>query len=82
MVESLVGLIVMVMVTSFMASLVQLASEILEPKPFLTELDKSIVEQYRFASKSSISEEIMEEEVSKFICKLPRDSNYGSRDGC
>lgn len=74
MIESLVGLTVMVMVTAFMASLVQLASGIMQPKTTLTELDKSIVTQYQYAAKLSGSKEVIEEEVAKFICTLPRDT--------
>ena len=86
MIESLVGLSIMVVLTTFMASLVQLAAEVLQPKPSLTESQKSVVLQYliiKGASRPNASQiDVKESSVAKYICGLPIDSTKRVNQGC
>ena len=85
MIESLVGLSIMVVLTTFMASLVQLAAEVLQPKPSLTESQKSVVLQYlNKATPSPNAAQIAAKEssVAKYICELPIDSTKRLNQGC
>ena len=85
MIESLVGLSIMVVLTTFMASLVQLAAEVLQPKPSLTESQKSVVLQYLLTTAPSLNAAqiaVKESSVAKYICELPRDSTKRVNQGC
>ncbi len=86
MIESLVGLSIMVVLTTFMASLVQLAAEVLQPKPSLTESQKSVVLQYLIikgaSSPNAAQIAVKESSVAKYICELPRDSTKRVNQGC
>jgi hypothetical protein len=90
MIESLVGLLVMVAVTTFMASVVKLGSVVLEPKGTLTgsqqTLQKSVITQYSKSVKSILSLAEIEKEVIKevsiLMCELPRDSSGIRQAGC
>ena len=85
MIESLVGLSIMVVLTTFMASLVQLAAEVLQPKPSLTESQKSVVLQYLNKGTSSPNAAQIaakESSVAKYICELPIDSTKRVNQGC
>ena len=85
MIESLVGLSIMVVLTTFMASLVQLAAEVLQPKPSLTESQKSVVLQYFLTTAPSLNAAqiaVKESSVAKYICELPRDSTKRVNQGC
>jgi hypothetical protein len=86
MIESLVGLSIMVVLTTFMASLVQLAAEVLQPKPSLTESQKSVILQYLiikgdpYSSAAQIAAK--ESSVAKYICELQLDSTKRINQGC
>lgn len=86
MIESLVGLSIMVVLTTFMASLVQLAAEVLQPKPSLTESQKSVVSQYLIIKEASSPNAakiaVNESSVAKYICELPIDSTKRVNQGC
>ena len=85
MIESLVGLSIMVVLTTFMASLVQLAAEVLQPKPSLTESQKSVVLQYLLTTAPSLNAAqiaVKESSVAKYICELPIDSTKRVNQGC
>jgi hypothetical protein len=83
MVGSIIGLLVMIALTTFMAALMQLSAEVLAPKKILTSSQKAVIWQYRLglpAAPPPVAE--VEAEISKLLCELPRDSSGTYRSGC
>lgn len=86
MVGSIIGLLVMIALTTFMAALMQLSAEVLAPKKILTSSQKAVILQYWRGlpapppTPPAIAE--VEAEISKLLCELPRDSSGTYRSGC
>ena len=82
MIQSIIGLLVIVMVTTLTAGLVQLSAEVLAPKRTLTPSQKAVVEQYRNGLLSPPAADLVEVEIVKMLCELPRQTNGISQPGC
>ena len=86
MIGSIIGLLVMIALTTFMAALMQLSAEVLAPKKILTSAQKAVVRQYWLGLQTpltippTVAE--VEAEISKLLCELPRDSSGTYRSGC
>ena len=87
MIGSIIGLLVMIALTTFMAALMQLSAEVLAPKKILTSAQKEVVRQYLSGLPTTPippteAEAEAEAEISKLLCELPRDSSGTYRSGC
>ena len=85
MIGSIIGLLVMIALTTFMAALMQLSAEVLAPKKILTSAQKAVVRQYWLGLQTPLippTEAEVEAEISKLLCELPRDSSGTYRSGC
>lgn len=82
MVGSIIGLLVMIALTTFMAALMQLSAEVLAPKKILTSSQKAVIWQYRLGLPAPPPVSEVEAEISKLLCELPRDSSGTYRSGC
>ena len=85
MIGSIIGLLVMIALTTFMAALMQLSAEVLAPKKILTSSQKAVILQYCAGLPAPpptppVAE--VEAEISKLLCELPRDSAGTYRSGC
>ena len=89
MIDSLVGVFVMVGVTSFMAALVELGNFVLSPPSSpqdamdlirsSPELSATVT---RFSSATSIPRSAVETELAARLCELPRDTSGVPTPGC
>ena len=82
MIQSIIGLLVIVMVTTLTAGLVQLSAEVLAPKKALTPSQNAVVKQYRNGLTSPPAADLVEVEIVKMLCELPRQTNGISQPGC
>ena len=82
MIQSIIGLLVIVMVTTLTAGLVQLSVEVLAPKRTLTPSQKAVVKQYRNGLLSPPTADLVEADIVKMLCELPRQTNGVSQPGC
>lgn len=88
MVDGLVGVFVLVGVTSFMALLVQLGSFVLSPPASKESIEQLLGSQENqsmlrnFSNKSGIPFEKVKQGVIQQLCDLPRDAIASSNSGC
>ena len=83
MVGSIIGLLVMIALTTFMAALMQLSAEVLAPRKTLTDAQVKVVEQYVmfFPDGERPDQTKVEEEIEECLANLPRDSS-STRTAC
>ena len=83
MIGSIVGLLVMIALTTFMAALMQLSAEVLAPKEKLTSYQEQVVKQYVMSFKDREGPDKAEvvEEIEECLANLPRDSS-STRTAC
>ena len=84
MIGSIIGLLVMIALTTFMAALMQLSAEVLAPRKTLTEAQVKVVKQYAmfFLDGESPDQTKVKEEIEECLANLPRDSAGTYRSGC
>jgi len=88
MVDGLVGVFVLVGVTSFMALLVELGSFVLSPPASQESIEQLLDSQEyqsmlaNFSSKSGLPLEKVKQGVIQQLCDLPRDAIASSNSGC
>jgi len=83
MIGSIIGLLVMIALTTFMAALMQLSAEVLAPKKKLTSYQEQVVNQYVMSFKDREGPDKAEvvEEIEECLANLPRDSS-STRTAC
>ncbi len=81
MIQSIIGLLVIVMVTTLTAGLVQLSAEVLAPKKALTPSQNAVVERYSKVLPSSPEEDPVKEIVN-MLCELPRETDGIPQPSC
>ena len=89
MVDGLVGVFVMVGVTTFMAALVELGNFVLSP-PSTPQASRELIEQTpelqatvsRFSAASGQPAAAVKEELAARLCELPRDASGINNPGC
>ena len=83
MIGSIIGLLVMIALTTFMAALMQLSAEVLAPRKTLTDAQKEVVKQYVmfFPYSERPDKTKVEEEIEECLANLPRDSS-STRAAC
>ena len=83
MIGSIIGLLVMIALTAFMAALMQLSAEVLAPRKTLTSAQKAVVTQYVKSSPvgQGPDQAKVEEAISECLANLPRDSS-STRTAC
>jgi len=83
MIGSIVGLLVMIALTTFMAALMQLSAEVLAPRKTLTDAQVKVVEQYVmfFPDGERPDQTKVEKEIEECLANLPRDSS-STRTAC
>lgn len=83
MIGSIIGLLVMIALTTFMAALMQLSAEVLAPKKKLTSYQEQVVKQYVMSFKDREGPDKAEvvEEIEECLANLPRDS-FSTRTAC
>jgi len=83
MIGSIIGLLVMIALTTFMAALMQLSAEVLAPKKKLTSYQEQVVKQYVMSFKDREGPDKAEvvEEIEECLANLPRDSS-STRTAC
>lgn len=89
MIDGLVGVVVMVGVTTFMAALVELGSFVLAP-PASVEASKQLIEQTpelqatvsRFSAATGQPAADIKAELAARLCELPRDASGVNNPGC
>lgn len=89
MVDALVGVFVMVGVTTFMAVLVELGSFVLAP-PASVEATRQLIEQTpelqatvsRFSAATGLPAADVKAELAARLCELPRDASGINTPGC
>ena len=83
MVGSIIGLLVMIALTTFMAALMQLSAEVLAPRKTLTDAQVKVVEQYVmfFPDGERPDQTKVEKEIEECLANLPRDSS-STRTAC
>ena len=82
MIGSIIGLLVMIALTTFMAALMQLSAEVLAPKKKLTSYQEQVVNQYVMSFKDREGPDKAEvvEEIEECLANLPRDSSSTRTD--
>ena len=89
MIDGLVGIFVMVGVTTFMAALVELGSFVLAP-PTSLEGSRELIEQTpelqtavsRFSAATGQPAAAVKAELAARLCELPRDASGINNPGC
>ena len=89
MIDGLIGVFVMVGVTTFMAVLVELSSFVLAP-PSTIEASRKLIEQTpelqatvsRFSVATGQSANSIKAELAARLCELPRDASGINNPGC
>ena len=83
MIGSIIGLLVMIALTTFMAALMQLSAEVLAPRKTLTDAQVKVVKQYVmfFPDGERPDQTKVEEEIEECLANLPRDSS-STRTAC
>jgi len=89
MVDGLVGVFVMVGVTTFMAALVELGNFVLSP-PSTPQASRQLIEQTpemqgivsRFSAATGLSPSDVNSELAARLCELPRDASGINNSGC
>ena len=86
MIGSIIGLLVMIALTTFMAALMQLSAEVLAPRKTLTDAQVAVVAQYVKSfpvgqGPDQVKVEEVEKAISECLANLPRDSS-STRTAC
>lgn len=82
MIQSIIGLLVIVMVTTLTAGLVQLSAEVLAPKRTLTPSQNAVVERYSKVLPSLPDEGLVKADIENMLCELPRETDGIPQSSC